>query len=65
MKSRLALIVLVGLMTFIPNIIYAATGDAGEKIGTSIVSVLIIVGVFSLVSWVKSKNSKGDNNKPL
>lgn len=65
MKSRFALIVLVGLMTLIPSFIYAATGDAGEKIGTSIVSVLIIVGVFSLISWVKSKNNKSDNNKPL
>lgn len=65
MKTKFALIALVGLMTFIPNVIYAATGDVGEKIGTAIVSVLIIVGVFSLVSWVKSKNNKGDNNKPL
>lgn len=65
MKTRIVLIALAGFMTLIPNFIYAATGDTAEKIGTKVIAVLFIVGVFGLISWVKSKNSKEDNNKPL
>lgn len=39
--------------------------EATEKIGTSIIAVIIVVAGFAVVNWVKSKNRKEDHNKPL
>lgn len=65
MFYKTGLLISVGLIILIPHLTYAKSDDAGERIGVGIISTLLLVGFFAVVNWVKSKNNKEDNNKPL
>lgn len=54
------------LLTLISYFAHASSDTEAEtRIGTSILVTLIFVIGFAIVNWVKGKNNKDDQNKPL
>ena len=56
-NKSLLFIAAILLATF-PQILFARTGDASERIGTGVICGILLVVVVGIVNWVKSKNSK-------
>lgn len=53
-------------LTFLTSYAHASSDNEAEtKIGTSIVVTLFAVIVFAIINWVKGKNNKDGQNKPL
>lgn len=65
MLYKTGLLTAATLLTLIPLLTYAKSDDPAERIGVGVISALLLVGFFAVVNWVKSKNNKEDNNKPL
>jgi hypothetical protein len=55
MPRKITLLLVAFLMTLMPQITYAKSDDPGERIGTSIVAILVIVGFLALINWLRSK----------
>ena len=55
MQLKFKLLSVAILLATTPQVIYAKTGDPGERIGTAIVAVVVIVIFLAIVNWLKSK----------
>ena len=55
MPRKINLLLVSFFMILMPQIIYAKSNDPGERIGTAIIAMLVIVGFLALINWLKPK----------